>query len=388
LKASDKTPVRKLILKGLTAREFPIGTAICIGSAEGGGIVIKDPQVEPRHAKVQRTGEHVFIEVCNLSQSVTVNGKAVRRQALRPNDEIQIGAATLVYVDDNQPEPAAGIKKLNTSQNVLKTTASTVVQAASAAKLSQTPLTMAKIPRSASVVPASGARASVKIDSGRGASAPSQSGSARLPGAGGDMQAAASAALSAQAKGASLASQTHEYEVQGRRQLIKLAAGVICVLLLAGFVISRYRGDPAAQAASEEERAAIERLKKARRKDPQDLCLLRERLLNAKKWADVAAVLGEPSFTRQGPMPVWEPERGTIDLPGEDFRGYQTTDGADPDSAPDAPVYMLLFQVFPDGRVKCLDTRAYSRVRLPPPPAPLTPPIKNHAPPAAKPPRK
>jgi hypothetical protein len=495
--------VQKLILKDASAKEYLIGSGITIGSADTNTIVIKHHKVEPQHAKVQKSGEHIYIEDIDTQHGIAVNGKNVRRWALKPDDVVAIGGSLLVYIEEDKPAAApkkevaasaasgkssaalktassassaalataqpntggstramlpvvpktgtsaasgprpavsnassAALKTVQPAANSKSSDSLKTVQAPANSKSSdslksiqpagskdssktiQTPsgnstrsMPVAKSNSASGITPiVSGisnrlpnpkgnSSASLPTVGGGSADTPSARSSALLkavsaatssrfnmpaasssqsgllraqgssqrmsPAGSGELQTVADEALAAKASATSRANKPREYEAQGKRGLLILAGGVILVLLVIVGIMSVVQRNPEVQAANQEEREAMERLKQPTPKNPKDLRVLRDKLLKAKKWEEVTAILGEPQFTHTGPIPLFSEEKGTVDYPGAEFRGYYIQDARDSANNQESTiVYLLLFQFESDGRFRCMDTQKYSKVPL------------------------
>lgn len=98
--------MRKLILtSGGAPREVPVGKGVTLGRNGDNTIQLEGQKIEPNHAKVSPKGNLIFIEDLDTPHGVLVNGKKVARWALNKGDVIEIGAASLRYDEDDQPEP-------------------------------------------------------------------------------------------------------------------------------------------------------------------------------------------------------------------------------------------------------------------------------------------
>src|SRR5687767_5068039 len=96
--------VGKLILKDKSAKEYPLADGVTIGSAASNTIVVDHYKVEPQHAKIEVSGEHIYIEDIDTKDGLAVNGKRVRRWALQHDDVVAIGGSLFVYCDDKAPK--------------------------------------------------------------------------------------------------------------------------------------------------------------------------------------------------------------------------------------------------------------------------------------------
>ena len=78
---------------------------LTIGRDESNDIRVDGLQISKHHAKLRLSGGEVFIEDSNSTNGVFINGTRVTRQAIRPNDNVQIGAF-IIRVDQSG---AAGV---------------------------------------------------------------------------------------------------------------------------------------------------------------------------------------------------------------------------------------------------------------------------------------
>ncbi len=93
--APAKSAARPQLLVSVT---FGAKNDLTIGRDEKNDIRLDGLQISKRHARFFRSGADVFVEDLKSTNGVFVNGKRVGRQAIRPNDAVQIGAF-LVSVD-------------------------------------------------------------------------------------------------------------------------------------------------------------------------------------------------------------------------------------------------------------------------------------------------
>lgn len=66
--------------------------------------LFKDPDVEPRHALIRKTGTSHEIEDTGTPNGTYVNGQQVRRQILKDGDQIVIGQSLLEYSEKSPGE--------------------------------------------------------------------------------------------------------------------------------------------------------------------------------------------------------------------------------------------------------------------------------------------
>lgn len=89
-----------LMLRGpLTGKQFIVfKSPLVIGSAPKSDIYIfKDPDVEPRHAVVTKSGPRYILKDDGGAAGTFVNGRRVDRVVLQANDVVAIGSAVLKY---------------------------------------------------------------------------------------------------------------------------------------------------------------------------------------------------------------------------------------------------------------------------------------------------
>ena len=98
----------KLILQyeGRVLKEFPVGSTVTIGRLPGNSIVIDNPAVSSKHARVTRDGDSYVIEDAESTNGTFVNEIRVTRQTLTYGDLVQIGKHHLVF-EEGGDEAAA-----------------------------------------------------------------------------------------------------------------------------------------------------------------------------------------------------------------------------------------------------------------------------------------
>ncbi len=69
-------------------------------------VVIDNLAVSGEHAVFQMTGNDVFIEDLNSTNGTYVNGKAVKKQQLHPDDSVEVGKYQIRVVNDAGSQPA------------------------------------------------------------------------------------------------------------------------------------------------------------------------------------------------------------------------------------------------------------------------------------------
>src|SRR5687768_18607122 len=90
----------KLILKwdDRELSECAVGThAVTIGRLPDNNIVIDNPAVSGRHARVYREGNHYVLEDLKSTNATFVNDKPIARHTLLEGDSVLVGKHTLVF---------------------------------------------------------------------------------------------------------------------------------------------------------------------------------------------------------------------------------------------------------------------------------------------------
>lgn len=89
----------KLILQyeGRVLKEFPVGSVVTIGRLPGNSIVIDNPAVSSKHARIARDGDGYVIEDAESTNGTFVNEVRVTKQALKYGDLVLIGKHHLVF---------------------------------------------------------------------------------------------------------------------------------------------------------------------------------------------------------------------------------------------------------------------------------------------------
>lgn len=99
----------KLILQyeGRVLKEFPVGSMVTIGRLPGNAIVIDNPAVSSKHAKVTRDGDGYVIEDAESTNGTFVNEIRVTKQALNYGDLVLIGKHHLVFEEGGDEDTVA-----------------------------------------------------------------------------------------------------------------------------------------------------------------------------------------------------------------------------------------------------------------------------------------
>lgn len=80
------------------------GDALTVGRDAGNDIALtRDSKVSRSHAVLQKRNRQWFLQDLGSSNGTYVNGHKVQRHPLRNGDRIQLGAMTLLYVADDDP---------------------------------------------------------------------------------------------------------------------------------------------------------------------------------------------------------------------------------------------------------------------------------------------
>jgi len=89
----------KLILQyeGRVLKEFPVGQILTIGRLPGNSIVIDNPAVSSKHARITRDGAGYVIEDAESTNGTFVNELRVTKQTLNYGDLVLIGKHHLVF---------------------------------------------------------------------------------------------------------------------------------------------------------------------------------------------------------------------------------------------------------------------------------------------------
>jgi pSer/pThr/pTyr-binding forkhead associated (FHA) protein len=106
----------KLILKFADRElsECAVGTdPVTIGRLPDNGLVIDNPAVSGRHARVYREGNHYVLEDLKSTNGTFVNDKPIARHTLLEGDVILVAKHTVLFTQHggeeiNEPKPAGG----------------------------------------------------------------------------------------------------------------------------------------------------------------------------------------------------------------------------------------------------------------------------------------
>ncbi|MBH9578389.1 FHA domain-containing protein [Inhella proteolytica] len=90
-----------LSLDGVVIKEVQLTKdRTSLGRRPYNDIVIDNLAVSGEHAVLQMIGAEVFIEDLNSTNGTYINGKAIKKQQLRPNDVVEIGKYKIKFLAD------------------------------------------------------------------------------------------------------------------------------------------------------------------------------------------------------------------------------------------------------------------------------------------------
>jgi hypothetical protein len=107
--APSAAPGPQLLLPDGATRTLP-GLPATLGRAGGSTIVLRDPAVSATHARIyfDELLQAVCIEDCDSTNGLYVDGQPTRKNVLRDNARITLGATTLTFRDGGSTPPARG----------------------------------------------------------------------------------------------------------------------------------------------------------------------------------------------------------------------------------------------------------------------------------------
>ncbi len=92
-------------LDGVVIKEVQITKdKTTLGRRPYNDIVIDNLAVSGEHAVLQMIGTDVFIEDLNSTNGTYINGKAVKKQQLRPNDVVEVGKYKIKFLADEHQD--------------------------------------------------------------------------------------------------------------------------------------------------------------------------------------------------------------------------------------------------------------------------------------------
>jgi len=114
----------KLILKlaDTVLKEIPLdGAQLTIGRKADNDVVVDDPSVSSRHAKITQVQSVFFIEDLGSTNGTTVNDKPVDRRQLKADDRIVVGKHVLVFREDVNPgaEASAPVRAFDSERTMM-----------------------------------------------------------------------------------------------------------------------------------------------------------------------------------------------------------------------------------------------------------------------------
>ncbi len=90
-----------LSLDGVVIKEVQLTKdRTSLGRRPYNDIVIDNLAVSGEHAVLQMIGSEVFIEDLNSTNGTYINGKAIKKQQLRPNDVVEVGKYKIKFLAD------------------------------------------------------------------------------------------------------------------------------------------------------------------------------------------------------------------------------------------------------------------------------------------------
>ncbi len=96
--------VLRILAPGQPARDVPLdGRPLTIGRGQDAEIVIADPLVSRRHARLAPRGGRLVLSDLESTNGTRVNGEAVREAVVSPGDRVELGATRLEIVVPGDP---------------------------------------------------------------------------------------------------------------------------------------------------------------------------------------------------------------------------------------------------------------------------------------------
>lgn len=104
-------PKLRLIFGERVLEEIPVGPdPVTIGRLPDNTVVIDNPAVSGRHARVGLEGERYFVQDLESLNGTVLNDRLIVKEALRDGDVIQIGKHKLVFQRAGKDEPSIQTK--------------------------------------------------------------------------------------------------------------------------------------------------------------------------------------------------------------------------------------------------------------------------------------
>jgi hypothetical protein len=92
------TGVELAVCDAGTIATYRFGRRILVGRAQSADLRLDDPQVSRLHARIEMRDDGVYVEDLGSRNGTRVDGANVTgSRCLRVNDEIQIGAASIIF---------------------------------------------------------------------------------------------------------------------------------------------------------------------------------------------------------------------------------------------------------------------------------------------------
>ncbi len=97
----ERAPSLQIVDGPGAGRRFAIrADEITLGSGRDGDIILLDPRVAPRHARILCKGPHYEVEDMSRGKGLKLNGKRVRSGRLNFSDRITLGSTTLLFLPE------------------------------------------------------------------------------------------------------------------------------------------------------------------------------------------------------------------------------------------------------------------------------------------------
>ncbi len=81
---------------------------LVVGRDESADLIFKDDLVSRRHARIRRDWSGTHVEDLESRNGIRVNRRRVNQRTLKNQDEVEIGAVRLLYLDPNAPPESKG----------------------------------------------------------------------------------------------------------------------------------------------------------------------------------------------------------------------------------------------------------------------------------------
>ncbi len=123
------TKCPKFIVKppGGAVKEIAITKSeFTIGRKDGNDLVVEDPAVSGRHARLVKIHAVYFLEDLGSTNGTFVNGQKIERRQLRDTDVVAIGKHRLIFREENAAPAAEGASAVSASDRTMVITGSTL----------------------------------------------------------------------------------------------------------------------------------------------------------------------------------------------------------------------------------------------------------------------